>query len=104
MNYSYYPANPDLPSDACEVSIELVRLVEDEDTGEVLEEHVIDVLAKYWPEEPECGLGGHVEFLSARMRFGDKDTPVELDDDEEDSLYQLYVEQHRSLRDEYERI
>ena len=41
----------ELPTEPCNVSIELVREIEDEETGELMEEHIIDVFGRFLPAE-----------------------------------------------------
>ncbi len=85
-----------LPSEAAKVGIELIREIEDEETGELLEEHIIDVTGNFFPAERDVGLGSHVEVISAFRTFPGPRTEVELTDEEVDSLVDLLEEQRRS--------
>lgn len=86
----------DLPLEACNVSVELVREIEDEETGELVEEHIIDVFGRFLPAESDVGLGAHIEVLSAHRQDKGVRIPVELDDWEVDGLVDLLREQSRS--------
>ena len=85
-----------LPLDKCKVGIELPREIEDEETGEVIEEQVIDVTVTFWPAEPNVGLGPGVEVITAHRSDTKEREPVELDDWEVDSLINLLQEQRRT--------
>tara|TARA_R100000152_G_C6680178_1_gene114251 strand:+ start:320 stop:604 length:285 start_codon:yes stop_codon:yes gene_type:complete len=85
-----------LPAETTKVGIELIREIEDEETGELLEEHIIDVTGRFFPEDNSVGLGSHVEVISAFRTFPGPRTEVELTDEEVDSLVDLLEEQRRS--------
>tara|TARA_R100000664_G_scaffold1793_1_gene4664 strand:- start:13313 stop:13612 length:300 start_codon:yes stop_codon:yes gene_type:complete len=88
-----------LPVSPRNISVELVREVEDEDTGEVVAEHIIEVFGRFLPAEPNVGLGPHIEVLSAHRQDRDVRVPVELEDWEVDTLLDLYQEQLRTELD-----
>ena len=85
-----------LPLDKCKVGIELTREIEDEETGDLLEEQLINVTATFWPAEPDVGLGPGIEVISAHRSDTKEREPVELDDWEVDSLIDLLQEQRRT--------
>jgi len=82
-----------LPSEPCNVSVELIREVEDENTGEVVSEYIIEVFGRFIPSEPGVGLGAHIEVLSSHRQHEPTKAPVQLDDWEVDTLLDLYQEQ-----------
>ena len=84
-----------LPVRPQNISVELVREVEDDDTGEVVAEHIIEVFGRFLPAEPSVGLGPHIEVLSAHRQDREVRVPVELEDWEVDTLLDLYQEQLR---------
>ncbi len=86
----------ELPTEPCNVSIELVREIEDEETGELMEEHIIDVFGRFLPAEESAGLGAFVEVISAHRQDKDIRVEVELTDWEVDTLVDLLQEQSRT--------
>ena len=88
-----------LPVSPRNISVELVREVEDEDTGEVVAEHIIEVFGRFHPSEPLVGLGPHIEVTSAHRTDTNVRQEVDLDDFEVDSLLDLFEEQLRTESD-----
>ena len=86
----------DLPLEACNVSVELVREIEDEETGELVEEHIIDVFGRFLPAELDVGIVAPIEVLSAHREDTGVRIPVELDDWEVDGLVDLLRKQNWS--------
>jgi hypothetical protein len=84
---------PSLPRDTMLVGIELLREIVDEETDELLEEHIIDVTGQFFPAEAD--LGDHIEVVKAVRTFPGPKTEVELTDEEVDSLVDLLEEQRR---------
>ena len=87
------------PLDPCNISVELVREIEDEETGELIEEQLIDVSGRFLPEENDVGLGAHIEVHSAHLQSKQGRGEVELTDWEVDSLLGLFQEQLRTEHD-----
>ena len=87
------------PLDACNISVEVVREIEDEDTGEVIEEQLIDVSGRFFPEENDVGLGAHIEVHSAHLQSKQGRVEGALTDWEVDSLLKLFQEQLRTEHD-----
>tara|TARA_R100001129_G_scaffold81762_2_gene55720 strand:- start:273 stop:572 length:300 start_codon:yes stop_codon:yes gene_type:complete len=85
-----------LPLDSQNVSIELTREIEDEETGEAVAEHTIEVSGRFHPSEPLVGLGPHIEVTSAHRTDTNVRQEVDLDDFEVDSLLDLFREQLRT--------
>ena len=86
----------ELPTESCNVSIELVRQIEDEATGELVAEHIIDVFGRFLPAAESVGLGAFVEVISAHRQDKDIRVEVELTDWEVDTLVDLLEEQSRT--------
>ena len=86
----------ELPTESCNVSIELVRQIEDEATGELVAEHIIDVFGRFLPADESVGLGAFVEVISAHRQDKDIRVEVELTDWEVDTLVDLLEEQSRT--------
>ena len=86
----------ELPTESCNVSIELVRQIEDEATGELVAEHIIDVFGRFLRAEESVGLGAFVEVISAHRQDKDIRVEVELTDWEVDTLVDLLEEQSRT--------
>ena len=86
-----------LPLIAQNVCIDLIREIEDEETGEVASEQTIKVFGRYYPSEPLVGLGPHIEVISAHLRDTNVRKEVDLEDWEVDSLLDLYTEQIREI-------
>jgi len=85
-----------LPLEPCNVSVELVREIEDQDTGEVVDEHIIDVFGRFFPEEQGVGLGAFIEVIEAKLVGDAGAVSVELEDWEVDTLVDLLQEQRRT--------
>ena len=85
---------PSLPRDAMLVGVQLLREILDEETDELLEEHIIEVTGHFFPAEAD--LGDHIEVVEAVRTFPGPKTEVELTDDEVDSLVDLLQEQWRT--------
>ena len=85
---------PPLPRDAMLVGVQLLREIVDEETDELLEEHIIEVTGHFFPAEAD--LGDHIEGGEAVLTFPGPKTEVELTDDEVDSLVDLLQEQWRA--------
>jgi len=86
----------DLPLDKCKVSVELTREIEDDETGELVEEQLIIVRGNFLPGDDSVGLGPVIEVTSAHRSDTKEKEQVELEDWEVDSLVDLLQEQMRT--------
>lgn len=88
-----------LPLDKCRVSVELTREIEDEETGEIVDEQMIIVRGTFIPSDDSVGLGSHFEVESAHRLEENAQVSVELDDWEVDSLLGLLRDKLETERD-----